>query len=905
MICSACRSIWTCVSLLLIAGVTQRAFAQEAPLIVRPADREQISIEPRQVVATSFMVRNTTPASIEVELQIVLPANWRTLTPAHSLFDLPARGSNVRFASFMIPEDAKAGDYHVTCVVRDRRRPGIIDSYALQIRVLPAVRVTTMIVDAPDLAVSGDTIGGAIVFRNVGNAAASVKFTVASRHLSQVTPKDGELVLEAGETRRIELSMTAGHVRERATGRVTVRATVAQTGIADASSSMRIVPQPGVFESMRTVDSRFETRYVARDSPGGRTSGWQAAVSGGGVLDENRKDLLHFVLRGPDGRENGAFGASEEYWVRYESQHLMVGAGDLDYGLSPLTEPGRLGRGAQIGFHDARWGATAYGMKDAFGEGDSDQLGVGTYLRIAPETLVALSYLDRNTPERGGDILTFRTVASLDTNFGLDVEWGRSVGEGSHGGAYRFALRDDRHAVRYYALGWSADPDFIGPLRDKFYLSTGFDYPNPSGFGFRGYYRLQDWNLAAIETIDPDARYRESESDRMQSTPKEQQASVGTSHPLGAGTNLSLDLWIRDRDGSVTSARSTDLESASWRAGINRAWQNVSLFYSIEQGESRYKAANQRVAIATQMFSAALQVGRFQSYSLYWKRDDNGDQIERDPRRESAGLTASYAFGGFALNLDAQLNESRFGRGALYDLSMIYQRESGARFGLSTRRLEGRFARTDFLLSCSMPFAMPVMRRADVATVRGRVFDAATMAGVKGAVLRLDGITVATDARGEFRFPAARRGAHAFAIERGAADIEQVPATAMPAEVVIAGRNPPPLLIPMVRSATIEVRVTLKQDLEVERAAAGVLVQFRNGDTLIRRLTDAEGRAHIGGIPPGKWRVGVANDSWPVGYRPDIEAREFDVGAGETVSSDIVFSPEHREIRMQTPLAVR
>jgi hypothetical protein len=79
---------------------------------------------------------------------------------------------------------------------------------------------------------------------------------------------------------------------------------------------------------------------------------------------------------------------------------------------------------------------------------------------------------------------------------------------------------------------------------------------------------------------------------------------------------------------------------------------------------------------------------------------------------------------------------------------------------------------------------MPVMPRGDVATLRGRVFDAETQAGVKGALLRLDGAIVATNARGEFRFPAVRRGSHPFAIERGSANVQQVPANAMPSEIV-------------------------------------------------------------------------------------------------------------------------
>jgi len=227
---------------------------------------------------------------------------------------------------------------------------------------------------------------------------------------------------------------------------------------------------------------------------------------------------------------------------------------------------------------------------------------------------------------------------------------------------------------------------------------------------------------------------------------------------------------------------------------------------------------------------------------------------------------------------------------------------------MSARRLEGRFARTDFLLSYSIPFAMPVMRRGDVGTLRGRVFDAETAAGVKGAVLRLDGITVATNARGEFRFPAVSQGPHQLSLERGpaSADVQQVPATFLPPEVVVSGGDPTVMDIALVRSGVIEVRVSMRNSEEsVARGAAGVLVLFESGDTVLRRLTDSNGYARIGGIPPGTWSIRVASDTIPAGYQPETEGASLGLAPGETATTDIVLVPERREIRMQAPLAVR
>ena len=424
---------------------------------------------------------------------------------------------------------------------------------------------------------------------------------------------------------------------------------------------------------------------------------------------------------------------------------------------------------------------------------------------------------------------------------GVDLEIGQSAHGATHGRALRFALRDERHALRYYALGWSADARFLGPLRDTLYLSTGFDYPNPEGWGLRGYYRMQDWNLTPLEEIEPDLRSRLTLSDRMRTTPTDLQASVGTSHAIGSA-RATFDAVYRERTGSTSANQVVDRDSGSWRAGVNRSWRNLSLFYSLERGVAHDNTTAARFETSAQTLSGSLRVGRFQTYGVYWLRDDNSELDERDPRRDSGGVTAGFAAGGLSLNFNAQRSQSRFGRSSLYDLILSHQAERGGRFTLSARRLEGRFARTDFMLSYSVPFAMPVVRRHDVATLRGRVFDAETSAGLKNVVLNLDGAVVATNARGEFRFPAVSTGAHQIVLEPGTTDVHQVPASPSSLAVTVSGRESPPVSIAMVRSVVIGVLVTLHpRDASPARAAPGVLVNFRHGDAVFRRLTDAHG----------------------------------------------------------------
>jgi hypothetical protein len=902
---SACRSSWIFASYLLAVSVA--AFAQDGALRVRPADREQIASDPRQVVAATFTLANDSRSPMEIESRIVLPPGWQPVMPP-APFSLAPGESALKLISFTIPEGAPGGDYTVRYEARDRQRPAISDSYSLQVRVTSSTRLQVVLLELPDFAVSGDVVEGAALIRNAGNVRASVNFAVTGRFIASVSPARGQVVLEPAETRRVALTIAVGNVAERATGRITFTATSTEaTGDVVAVGGLPLVPRADAFDALRTLDSRVEMRVVGRDAPSGRTSGLQPAIFGGGVLDEDRADTLSYHFRGPDQRESGTYGASEEYWLRYENHGFVAAAGDLTYGLTPLTEPGRLGRGFFLGLDGERAGASVYGMNDTFGSGDASQLGAEANWHITPESMVGLNYLRRRDADEPSDIWSLRALAFDSAGFNADLELGQSLSGGTRGGAFRFALRDDRRAVRYYALGWSADSEFDGPLRDKLYLSTGFDFPNSGGWGLRGYYRMQDWNLTPLETLDPDLRSRRTVSDRMQSAPTDRQLSLGTSHSIGSSANGTLDLVFRDRAGGASATNPAGRESWSWRAGLNRSWRNFSLVYSLEQGVGRDGISETQFDTSLQMLSGSLRVGRSQTYGAYWMRDDNSELNELDPQRESSGVSASFAgVRGWSLNLDAQRSQSRFGRGALYDFAIVHQAERGGRLTLCARRLEGRFARTDFMMGYSVPFAMPVTRRSDVSALRGRVFDAETSEGLKNVVLRVDGAVVATDTRGEFRFPAVGMGAHQIVIERGSKEVDQVPASVAPLAVTISGRDPAPVMIAMVRSVVIGVHVTLhSDDSQLTRDAPGVLVAFRNGETVFRRLTDANGRAHLGGIAPGTWLVSLAENTVPEGYRTAGEDLQLDLAPGETVNAEIPLTPEHRSMRMLTPLAVR
>lgn len=346
-------------------------------------------------------------------------------------------------------------------------------------------------------------------------------------------------------------------------------------------------------------------------------------------------------------------------------------------------------------------------------------------------------------------------------------------------------------------------------------------------------------------------------------------------------------------------------QSASWRAGLTGSWRRFSLQYSRERGRAETLNTGAGFDTSTQMLSASWRVD-WLSCNAYWMRDKHSQLDSTDPERTARGVNASLAYRGFSLNADLQSSEARFGRSAIGVLSLAHQSDSGGRWTLAARRMDGRFARSDYFLSYSLPFRLPVMPRRDVAVIRGRVFDAETQAGLRDVVLRMDGRAAVTNARGEFRFPGVSPGAHPILIDQSQLAIDQVPASDAPREFTVSGRPAAPLLIAMQRSVEIRVRVvTTEEPHSPARAAAGALVSFRNGDLVVRRLTDTEGEARIGGVPPGSWVVAVDDETLPSGLRPDRKERVLQLTPGGKAQVEFLLAPERRVPRMQAPLAVR
>ena len=876
-------------ALALILLVATQGYAQSVGLQVRPADREHFVQRPRDVVSVAFTVRNGAEHRVDVEPRLVLPAGWRAVT-ADAPFALGAHQSLVRVLSLVIPESARAGTYDVAYEVRERQRPATAVAYTVRIDVTTTPGLQVSVLETPQFAIAGERYEATFVARNTGNSPLAGRFVARSGLGHAMDPSEGALNLEPGASVSISIAVATATLSRRTDEYLTLTIAAPDDALTDTATAItQIVPRVGAGQAYHTLASDLSLSFVTREIGDDRTSGWQAQWSGAGTLDEEGRRHIGLRLLGPDTRGQGSLGEMDHYSLHYWDDNVRFDLGDALYGLSLLTEPGRYDRGASAGFKGHGFDVSAYRARE--------QSGLGAYYEFAPSTRVGLNFLDK----RGGRLPALvRSVQGQTSlwNVLTELEFASSDGDGERGRAMRAAIYDGGNAFHYYALGWRADPSFRGFLRDEQYVTGGFDYARSERWGLRGYYRLQDQNL---------------DRDLRRPAPREEQASLGAQRSLfGGTTRLSVDRIVRSYlDRHASAGGPSDIENRSTRLGLSRVFDKLSLSYTLDRGRTYDRVRATDFATSMHMVSAYWRTSAGQSYGVYALRDDNDYSHEREPVQTTFGVSANYLWrSGTQLNLELERNSGAAKRRGSGNVTFLHQLRNGDRISLLARRVDGHAPQTDVLLSYTMPLNVPILRRANVATVLGRVYDSETGGGVRDVVLSLDGLTAVTDARGDFEFPAVAAGQYELSMERGAVAVTHVPIDDLPLAVSVNDQAARRVSIALVRSVTISVSVSLPAMAAapadgVARGVQNVLVTLSSGKRVYRRLTDEHGRVRLSGLAPGRWLVVLDRGTMPPGYTVAGTDLALEVRPGESSLAEFPLLTEARTIKMLPPLKLK
>jgi hypothetical protein len=352
------------------------------------------------------------------------------------------------------------------------------------------------------------------------------------------------------------------------------------------------------------------------------------------------------------------------------------------------------------------------------------------------------------------------------------------------------------------------------------------------------------------------------------------------------------------------------------RASVGQPIQDVTLLYSAELGQTRERVKNASFNTSLHMLTTYWKATERQSYSAYVFIDDNAFSTERQGVQTTAGVNGSYNVSSATfLNASFQRGHTSDGptgasagptRG--YDFSLVHERRNGDRVSLLARRTEGALRTTDMMLAYSIPFALPVSRKSNMSSVRGRILDAETGQGVPNVVLSVDGLTAVSGEKGEFNFPAVKAGSYQLSIDRANFGVGRVALGKMPLELVVAAHEPKDVEIKLIRSVAVHVRVNLYADATapgLARGAGNILVTLKNAGRVYRRLTEADGSFRLAGLVPGKWIASIDDEAVPEGYEAQSRELVLEVAPGGQADAEFRLAPAVRTIKMLPPLSAR
>ena len=933
---------------LLFCMLPSLALAQANGLILEPGGPTLLSQSPREIATTVIRVTNRTGSAALFESQLLLPQGWRAITPSFP-FRLAPGETSVRLISFLVPEHTPAGDYPVRYRVERRDLPAVSGRISLSVRVKPVYQLQIDSLEVPSLVIAGEAFTAVYRISNHSNAPLEIGFGAESRKGLRVKPAGGALSLAPGDSEVIELLVETQDEGRALRDTLSLSAQALDGELSDSvEQSIEIVPRVSAGEETEyLIPTWFTTYFGGEVRDGERSSGMQISWAGAGPMDDTGERFLSFMVRGPDMTEDTILGRREEVWLEYISPNLELVLGDRSYRLSPLTEQGRWGRGGGFSWRAGDWEISAYHMREEMTQRQLDdavfdaedledawdleaglyyddlwwgnETGLSVNRALTPDWALGVNVLHKRDNEGRNTVSTVQTGGLLPGEILIDVELGISDGDLGDGKGLFAALSHSDEALRYRAKFYQADADFKGYYRNQRYLGAEFNYQaEGSPWDIRGYYRRQQLNLDLLPDL---------------SAPLDEDALLGMGYVWPGGDRLGLDLRYRHIRDLQPDSDADAIEHAL-RLDFSKLLpqHDLSLSGNIELGRRHNRHEDKQYDTLGYRLSGIWRPSRRASIGGYINYDDDATLYASREKRMTAGL-----------NLDLRVSE-RISMGVQAETDVVgdlkrqrvngqlsYKRDNGHLIAVDARYDRGIYDDANLMVSYSMPIDLPVGRRTDVATVRGRIFDETTGRGFSNVVLKLGQTVAVSNPDGYFSFPAVKAKDYELKVVGGSIPTGMIPNCTLPIAVNPRWDDSCPIDLPYIEGASIAGQVQLfapaaellpsqtfrgrsagfgqqpdisREDLKPSGGIARVLVTITDGEETMRRVTNPNGDFQFVGLKPGTWTVSLLRDGLPENATPIEDSYTFELEPGEGAEANFRVEQRIRRMRMLKPLKV-
>lgn len=849
-------------------------------------------VKPGALLAFPVTFQNTGPAPLTLSTAVILPDGWRLVGPIPQL-TLPAGAKELQLLSVMVPRTAAARPN--TILVASGSTGGLGSPLHVRIPVLVETvrRLESFVAEAPRTTVAGQRIRVVFEVTNRGNDTVRARLTGWNSRQYSLTVEPPTARLAPSQSMRVSVEV-ATNGEDRLRGPVTTELLirpVVGTEVRVAAAT-ELIPRSGKAD-LRSLT--FPVILRARGATEDERRGLQGEVSGAGSLREDKSDRLEFLFRSPETQTLSVLGQRDEFKARYAVGDHEITVGDWNYSLSHLTEVGRtaVGVGGRTRWNDLSAGG--FVNQTRFGPPIRKQAGAWVRYDIAEEVNAGLQTLHQGGPQTA-DIVSLSLNAEPMSRSNVEVEGATSSGSGRTGQALFARWHGSLPWLSYDLRTVSASPEYGGYYRDLQFTTLSLVGYASSALRLELTGNLQQRNARLDTTVGsaPRASYV--------------QAGIGYANAVtlsfrSSGVFDTMSLSPYDRREDVVQLRGThSFERVSLSAYADIGVLTDHRVGSVNPVRRLSVSANARPT-ARQTYGATVEFARIPE-PVFASRLD----------RVSGTLTASYVLGQSTLaNLNAfgsRLSGSTSQALAVIDASVEHNFPNLHRAKLTARRSAFTGIAPELALAAeySVPLAVPFGTATSVGVVDGRILDPSG-AGVPDVLVTLGTMAAVTNARGGFVFAEVPPGPVDLNIDRGSAGLQRITSIPLPLALQVIGGERLPVVITLLPASSIEVMIDRYEhgDLASDGTAplvltpmdgvARVVAELRQGNEVLRRVSDRQGRLRFGDLPPGRWTL-TLDPASAEERRLEAHTFEFDLTPGTMADTTVRLLPRRRSIRI-------
>lgn len=896
---------------------------------VHPPAARLFEIEPGRVITTSVVVDNRRAEAETIAEQVTLPQGCQRVATGSDTLVVDAGGQAVRILAISVPSSMPAGRFECRYTAQSTRDKSVAASLTFPFQVIPVDHLNLVVETRSGLVLAGDVYPVSLHVTNGGNCPIRAALTFRSSFDFPVKADVSAFKLGPGETREITCQVTtdkafAKHVNHAVTFDVEATSSSGRALKASQASVVEIVP---LITGDRDPFHHFpmQLRLIGLGEKG-QNARFQAELSGEGSLDEEGKQGIDFLFRGPDIRDSSLFGERDEYGASFHGEHWDVDLGDRIYALSPLTERQSLGRGAGVQWHDGQTAAGLFYMSTRFRQENTEELGAYVRQDLTPQVSVQGNFLRKS----GGDAISGlglpQDIVTVEPHFrfgkALDLVAEAGVSR-SENGASDSAYHIEAHGQLPGKLGYSIEHSHAGPDFHGYYSNTDTTYATVSK-ALTDKLQANAWLNRSTDNF--------ATSDILSSVVnREQSWYTGLEYAWDKSTKLTLG-WQHTRRADLLQPAAYDFTESYLHTGFAHQFGKVQLQSFLDLGSLDNFLTGEHGPFQRYSTVVDWRPTARQSYTVFGSYGPSAF-TGSSAKSLGAGVSANWEIRDhFTVNLSYGRNQYDGLTGHDQDLAT-----GSIRYEFQNKNsilIQGRWSRentkgekgqaaslaneTALLVAYTIPLSMTAEKKRSIGGLQGRVYDSAKGrgAGVPRVVLQVGEQYAVTDNAGAFEFPGLRPGNCELKIVPDSLGPRMAVTTPMPLKIRIRPAETSHVEITAAPACSVAVKVmryefadgNALQTSGALREADGVeaaVLELSNGRDTWRALTDRTGCANFERLPEGRWTLRVAGKDLPAQYSLEDPDRTLDLKPGENREATVRLLPQRRVMRMIDGGAIR